>query len=87
MSVRLLRGGQAVDGVCVRVTFSMPDMPRMRGVSRLLPQTGAGVYAHTSPVLTTGRWLVSFEITPRRGRSVETGFPLSDRRLTLSAQI
>ena len=74
MSVRLLRGGQSVDGARVRVTFSMPDMPGMRGLSRLLPRTRTGLYAHTSPVLTSGRWRLSFEITLRHGRSLAVGF-------------
>jgi hypothetical protein len=74
MSIELLRGGQPVDGARVRVTFSMPDMPRMRALTRLLPQTVAGVYVQTSPILTIGRWQVRFEITPRHGRSFGAGF-------------
>jgi len=63
-SVRVLRAGHTVDGARIRVTFSMPAMPEMRGLSVLLPQSSAGVYAHSAPALTVGRWRASFRIVP-----------------------
>jgi hypothetical protein len=63
-SVRLLQGVHTVDGARVRLTFSMPDMPEMRGLSTLLRQIAPGVYAHASPILTVGSWLATVQVTP-----------------------
>jgi hypothetical protein len=63
-SVKLLKGGRAVEGARVRLTFSMPDMPEMRGLSTLLGQIAPGVYAHASPILTVGSWLATVQVTP-----------------------
>jgi len=72
--VALRRGGKPVDGARLRVSFSMPDMPRMAGPTRALRQAGPGVYTRMSPMLTVGRWLATFRLTPRRGPSASAAF-------------
>jgi hypothetical protein len=74
VSVRLLQGVRAVDGARVRITFTMPAMSGMRGLSTLLRQTAPGVYAHAAPILTMGRWHASVQVTPAHGKSVAAGF-------------
>jgi hypothetical protein len=65
VSVRLMRGGRAVNGARITLTFSMLDMP-MTGLSGLLPQTKTGTYAHTGPILgMAGRWGLHLDVSPR----------------------
>jgi hypothetical protein len=73
-SVRVLRAGHAVDDARVRVTFSMPAMPEMRGLSVSLRPSASGVYARSAPALTVGRWRASFWIAPRHSAGFTTGF-------------
>jgi hypothetical protein len=49
-------------------------MPGMAGPERALRQAGPGVYTRMTPVLTVGRWLATFWLTPRRGPSVSAAF-------------
>ncbi len=74
MTVELVRDGRSVDGARVRVTFAMPAMPAMRGLSTPLRPTVPGVYAHTTPILTVGRWRASLQVTPPHGKRFEAGF-------------
>jgi hypothetical protein len=63
-AVKLLKGGHSVDEARVRLTFSMPAMPSMHGLSTVLRETAPGLYAHTSPILTAGRWQATVQVTP-----------------------
>ena len=73
-SVRVLQGVHAVDGARVRLTFSMPDMPEMHGLSTLLRQIAPGVYAHASPIVTVGRWLATVQVTPPHSAGFNASF-------------
>jgi hypothetical protein len=73
-SVRLLQGVHTVNGARVRLTFSMPDMPEMRGLSTPLRQIAPGIYAHASPILTVGSWLATVQVTPPHSASFKASF-------------
>jgi YtkA-like protein len=73
-SVKVLKGGRPVNGARVRLVFSMPNMPSMRGLFTVLRQTARGVYAHTSPILTVGRWLVTVQVTLRHSAGFRANF-------------
>jgi hypothetical protein len=73
-SVELLSSAQPLNGARVRVTFSMPSMPDMRGLSILLRQIRPGVYAHASPILTVGHWRATFRVDPRHGAGFDAAF-------------
>jgi len=66
--LRLTRGGKAVDGANVTLTFSMLDM-QMPTQEYQLAETGPGVYTRKAPALVmVGHWGLSFTITPRGGQ-------------------
>jgi predicted metal-binding membrane protein len=65
VSVRLRRGGRAVNGARMRARYTMLDMS-MRDVSVPLPQTGSGTYSASRPALgMAGRWGLRLDIEPR----------------------
>jgi len=74
VSVVVHRGGRPLDGARLRVSFSMPGMSGMAGPTRVLRQTGPGVYTSRSTVLTVGRWAATFRVTPRRGPSFSAAY-------------
>jgi hypothetical protein len=74
LSVTLLQGGRGVDGARVRITFAMPAMSGMRGLSVPLRETAPAVYAHAAPILTVGRWRATLQVMPPHAKSFDAGF-------------
>jgi hypothetical protein len=74
VSVRLTRAGRAVSDARVRITFTMPAMRGMRGLSARLRQMAPGVYVAAAPILTVGSWRASLQVTPRHAKSFTAGF-------------
>jgi hypothetical protein len=74
VSVGLVQGGRGVDGARVRITFTMPGMSGMPRLSVPLRRTASGVYAHSAPILTVGRWRATLQVTPRHAKSFDAGF-------------
>ena len=65
--LRLMRGGQPVDGANVTLTFSMLDM-QMPTQEYQLAETAPGVYTRKAPALVmVGHWGLDFTITPKHG--------------------
>jgi copper transport protein len=66
-AVRILRGGQPVDGFRVTATFTMLDM-EMPTLSYTLSEHGDGLYERIAPALVmVGRWAFTFDFEPPHG--------------------
>jgi copper transport protein len=66
-ALQITRHGQPVTGADVKLTFEMLDM-QMQNQEYQMKEIRPGVYSHSAPALVmTGRWGLSFNITPRGG--------------------
>jgi copper transport protein len=66
-ALQITRNGQPVTGADVTLTFEMLDM-QMQNQEYQMTETRPGMYSHSAPALVmTGRWGLSFSITPRGG--------------------
>jgi copper transport protein len=66
-ALQITRHGQPVTGADVTLTFEMLDM-QMQNQEYQMKEIRPGVYSHSAPALVmTGRWGLSFNITPRGG--------------------
>jgi copper transport protein len=66
-ALEIARHGQPVTGADVTLSFEMLDM-QMQNQEYQMKEIHPGIYSHSAPALVmTGRWGLSFNITPRGG--------------------